>query len=481
MKKYNILIALLLLIGFNSCDDKLELEPHQSVSYDAAFETTKDFEIGLLGAYSEMRDLGVYGGYDLMYADVAADNLIQSNTGRLTLSTIQDWSWSSSHYYPASFWADTYDAINVVNGVLDQIEGFSYEETDEEFMNQIEGEALAVRALLHLNLVRYFGKTYNKADADDLGVPYMKESIVSSPARETVQSNYQDIRSDLESALTLMSESYDANKPQRITIQAVNAILARMYMDMHMFGDAADAAVAAIDGEEPVSGADFAAIWTDESNDGVLFKVAITEKDGQEIGNEFSQTGPDGTKSEYVVDFDLYSKFQSTDIRFSEYIETSGFEGFMYNNVSKYFGRPGATATPNLVDAKVIRLAEMYLTAAEAYYKDGNEADAIIYLDDLREKRYSDYTPSTETGDALLQKIYLERRLELAFEGDRFFFLKRTNQPVERVDLGTQNDDGVRPYPVLTLTDDDHRWQLPIPLDELNANTNEGMTQNPGY
>jgi len=102
-------------------------------------------------------------------------------------------------------------------------------------------------------------------------------------------------------------------------------------------------------------------------------------------------------------------------------------------------------------------------------------------LNILRGQRYSPYTPGTETGTALLNAIYSERRLELAFENDRFWTLKRLGLPVNRSAFGP-NVDGTGTGPgasIVNLQSSDYRWQLPIPQSEINLNPN--MKQNPGY
>jgi hypothetical protein len=150
----------------------------------------------------------------------------------------------------------------------------------------------------------------------------------------------------------------------------------------------------------------------------------------------------------------------------------------LQNHIIKYAGRPGAVA--GVVDAKLLRTAEVLLNRAEAYQRSSNNTLALADLNLLRTNRYSSSTSLTLTGDALLAEILKERRLELAFEGDRFWDLKRRNLPVQRSATTGDRADGTGvKYIRTTLAVGDHRFQMPFPSSEINFNTK--FKQNPGY
>ena len=175
--------------------------------------------------------------------------------------------------------------------------------------------------------------------------------------------------------------------------------------------------------------------------------------------------------------------YQSNDIRKSTTISTGVYGSNTYNSVSKYFGR--ASVNANVVDGKYIRIEEVYLTRAEANYRLGNTTQALADLDAVRSQRYESFTSGNETGTALLNAIILERRLELAFEGDRFFTLKRLAMPIQRNPTKGAFADGSGTVPEagwVTLPVGDNRWQLPIPKDAYSANPSLTQAdQNPGY
>src|SRR5690606_31867740 len=104
---------------------------------------------------------------------------------------------------------------------------------------------------------------------------------------------------------------------------------------------------------------------------------------------------------------------------------------------------------------------EVYLNMAEAKFST-DQAGALAALNTLRARKYTGFTPGTETGQALLDAILLERRLELAFEGDRFFTLKRLGLGLQRSGYGHFSDGTGNPSAPQTISATDHRWQLPI-------------------
>jgi hypothetical protein len=119
------------------------------------------------------------------------------------------------------------------------------------------------------------------------------------------------------------------------------------------------------------------------------------------------------------------------------------------------------------------------LNKAEAQYELGLETEALATLDELRAQRFTGFTSPGESGQALEDAIQFERRVELCFEGHRFFDLKRRGESVERSDNGDIIDGSGTPAEVQTLAAGDFRFQFPIPVAEINANPN--MVQNPGY
>ena len=151
------------------------------------------------------------------------------------------------------------------------------------------------------------------------------------------------------------------------------------------------------------------------------------------------------------------------DVRRSLYELGTAGRGTAEIECTKFLGRSGQV---NLDNIPVIRVSEMYLNRAEALARSGNAAGALTDLNVIR-TRAGLPAATGLTGAALITEILKQRRLELAFEGHRFFDMKR---------LGL---DIVKAAPVQNLNFTDFRVLAPIPVREIQANAK--LKQNTGY
>ena len=125
------------------------------------------------------------------------------------------------------------------------------------------------------------------------------------------------------------------------------------------------------------------------------------------------------------------------------------------------------------------RTAEVYLNVAEAAYRTGNAVLANKLLNDLKRERYSAYVDVTLAGQALLDEIMLQRRLELAFENDRLYTFKRQGLAMQRTGEGPNIDGTGVASLIQNIAASDYRWQWPIPKGAIDVNPN--IQQNPSY
>lgn len=468
MKKY-ILLVLVLTIAITSCDNRLDTFPSSTVAAEESFRNEGDFTNAIRGGYLAMLNGSYYGGA-MQSRDVLTDNLIISREGRLSQQARYDWNYdqnSGSFHLTAS-----YAVIRNVNNILTNIDNL----TAGEFKNNVRAEALAMRALAHFDIIKYYGEipTQSSGSGATLGMPYITVADINDlPSRDlNVDEFYQKIVDDLTTAAGLINTS---NGVYQIGSDAVNGILANVYLHM---GKMEEAIIAANKVTTPVAPrSSFTGVWNDSTKDGVIFALRNDDNTAVGLGVPYSQTAG-GIKSEYVPDYAFYQLYESDDIRLTAYFETSLFGGLNYNHVTKWYSSVIATSLGN-VDAKIVRAAEVMLIKAEAYASLTQDGLALIALDAVRSKRYSGFSSGGETGQALKDAIQLERRLELAFEGSRFTDLKRFGLPVERSSFGHLADGSGVPADVLVLPAGDHHFNLPIPVAELNSNPN--MMQTTGY
>lgn len=476
MKKF--LYVLTLSAALASCKKtELDLTPFNQIETANAFKTQADVTLAVNGMYQGLRANNYVNGTWNIIADVLSDNLIVSSLGRQSLVPFHEWRYTADN--TLAFFQTGYIIVRRANAILENIDAFPA----GVFKDNTKGEALALRAMVYLDMVRVYSKTFENASATDSTMSYTTITDATIlPTKEPVRGFYQKIVADLNTALPLINASNGVGKLNKVV---VSGLLSRAYLYMGDLPNCITTSTAAL-GTSPVlpSIVDFPRVWTDETNNGVLFKVLNTTLDNVNAqGVNYFQIVGGLTRSEYVVEFNLRQLFLPTDIRTSTYIQTSLFNGVNQNHIVKYRNRVtgGTPGVAGVVDAKTLRTAEVLLNRAEAYQRSGNNSAALADLNLLKLNRYTGFVNIVGlTGAPLLAEILSERRLELAFESDRFWDLKRRNLPVLRdATYGDRADGTGVKYLFNTLSASDYRFLLPFPSSEINYNT--AFKQNPGY
>jgi starch-binding outer membrane protein, SusD/RagB family len=479
MKKIFLILSTILII-FTACDDMIDLNPYDGLTDEQLFSTPSGFTDAIRGAYAGFIADGLYGENTGIHIspEVMSDNVITKMDGRGTLRALYEYRISpSTESYGLYFRG--YRVISRANRIIDNI----YRLPESDFRDNIEGEALALRGLLHFEIARVYCKIPTQsADANtSMGIYYSKTYEPDKYYRRVdtnVASVYTEAIKDLEDAYALIGST---NPDGRLNKRAVAGLLSRVYLHAGNYTKTIEWAQEAITlGAAVTPRESFAGIWTDTYTTSVLFRIKILDPDKWRIGVPYNQVLTAGIRSEFVPDYSLYTLYQTSDIRTTTTMVTSQYGGVLYNHVTKYQQRPGSNST--VVDGKFLRAEEVFLNLAEALYNNSQESTALSYLNLLREQRYSGFVSPDEAGTALYDAIHLERRLELAFEGDRFFTLKRLGLNLSRGDFGDIFDgSGTKPV-VMSYAASNPRWQLPIPQAAIDNNplmTDED--QNPGY
>jgi hypothetical protein len=470
---YKIAFIFLFIGLLGSCEQNLDQLPFDEFATDNAYITAEDFENGLRGAYLNLTGAGLYGSSDagslLSAPDVLTDNVTLAQAGRFTKRYLHNYEYNANGTMRGNY-TDTYSLIYRANQILYYIEAF-----EGESKNNVIAEAKALRALAHFNLVTLFGKIpTQEGDANSsLGVAYVIEADPNiEPSRLTVGETYSLIVSDLEDALSKINNT---NPEGRMGKDAVRILLSRVYLYMGQWQNAIDASLGISANIAPRE--DMVGVWEDTNTSGLVFYIPNADPIlGNSIGVTWSQGSMTSLIPEYVVSKQLQDLFAEDDIRKEAYTFAGSSGNLQYNGIKKLFGRPGQSNGE--VDYKIFRVAEVYLNRAEAYFNLGDEGSARQALDVVRSNRYIT-PPSGESGTALRDAIRLERRLEFAFEYQRFFDLKRWNLPVQRTNAGDLADGSGTPSDILSLPVGSYKFQLPIAQESLDANPN--LQQNPGY
>ena len=456
------MLATVLLVSLASCKKSfLELNPPTSLTPEVALATEADLQVALRGAYAGLKSTALYGRSLMVIGDMMGDNTYQStlNTNRYTLFNNNTYTVTDGDV--SGLWNASYTVILRANNIINSPVAANAN------VNQIKGEAYAIRALAYYNLVRFFATPYTQ-DPAALGVPLVTTYDADlKPGRAKVSEVYALINADLTQAYTLMTKFTNSSQFSKY---AAKALQAKVYNTM---GDKTNAKTAALDvitnsGFTAVSAAAHAGYWSGVSfrTDKVetLFELsfdAVANNAFDALAYIYLQSGNYG---DMLCADDLYASFSATDARKSLYA-TGTRGGLASVFVNKY-----SSFTGDHSDTKVIRMAEMYLIAAEASYP-ANEADAIKYVNEVTSRRGA--TAIASTGAALLEDIITERRKELAFEGERYHDLQRLKRDVVR---GANYPASAR-----TIAFSNFRRIMPIPQGELDANPTIKTQQNPGW
>ena len=470
IKKIAVLCA---FAGFtlHACK-QLDLPPSDAIDATKAFRNVEDVNMGVLGAYAPMTTSVIEA------AAIVSDEVMLPTENTVSNTSSHRWLYNSSSGSVTSAFYEYYVTIDRANQVLAAIPDIPTDGSTQNLMKQYQGELLALRAYCHFELLRAYASSY---EPDGMGVPYMTEHAVIYPPRPTVQANYDAINADLQTAKGLIPDGFTDHT--RITKTAVSAIQARVALYAKQWDAAISYASEVIHAEPLAPKNDFAKIWTDESEAEVVWKLARVAGDSRIGAAFFRETGEIVL---YAPAFKLIDGFGTTaqredDIRFASYIKydpARGASGAKSAYLVNKYAQGIVPNAPGLTSVKLFRTGEMYLIRAEAALEKDNSAGITAATQDLnalRAARIYHYVNVTfPDKQTLINAILNERYKELAFEGHRFFDLKRRNLPVERWTQDAINTSGA-----VKLETTAAQYCFPIPEDELFVNKN--MDQNPHY
>jgi len=460
MKRISLYILGLVSLFFlaPSCEDMLKVEPRHAITIDVAVEDYAGLEALLLGAYQRFQSEGYYGKDMIVNPEILADNCeYGESSGRL----IGEYNNTPGSH--VNIWGTAYSALNRINLVMESCAISSA--TDEE-KAKIKAEALFLRALVHFDLARIYGRELNHINGGiNLAVPIATSSFNgldadAYPSRSTIEEVYNFVIADIQEAL--------ANLPATISNQgraskaAAYALLSRVYLYKEDWSNAITNADLALEASNlQVLNATDVDTYTTLFSAGVetIFEISIpsTETLGtNSLANIYTKEVGYG---DAAVNQFFVPLFQANDVR-STLIGTLSGRYYTYK-FNSYNG-------PSADDVPVFRVSELYLNKAEAYMELGQTDNAVASVNEVRTKRGLEaYTSATPD---LLNAILLERRLELAFEGHRFFDLKRKGLDIPKPRQGEENK---------ILQNSDYRVVAKIPTSDMDVNPN--LVQNPNY
>lgn len=496
-----IFFATLLLAGSVSC--RKSFLPSTQIDENSALTNEGDVETATIGTYALFKNAGyVRSGHFLM--EYPSDEIAQGQNSSDDLTRCYRYTHLVTGGHGNNFWSQAYLAASAANKIIRAVA-----DDASPSLLQLKGENFFIRAMLHFNLVRIFGRPYSQNAGENLGVPILNENLteeeIEKLPRSTVKQVYEFVVADLLKAEQLMtvdkSNSFASKK-------VAQALLARVYLYMENEPKAIEYASLVIGNSIPggkagtpynlLEGSDYQSYFrgVPESNKETIFGIRHMKTEdrgysaigsmyysGDATGNAqnqaFSGWGEIYASKKYV-DFlnqnpgDLRKSFVSpyTVSGVLQYNTKLTPNTPMYY-INKYNLQEGII---NLSSPVYLRLAEMYLIRAEANAKEGNNQFALDDVNALRTRaNVPTYAIGVITGSRTALDIVLEERwLELAFEGHRSYDLFRNGRSIVRDYPGSQVVNGNVNQTINASSD---RVVFFIPQTEIDKNSN--LQQNP--
>lgn len=446
----NSFLLLLALVFLTSCDRMLDLDPKENVDSDQIYKSVRYFEYGVVGVYNNL-----HLENSTLLGSIMADEckLSSENTGVDGYAVhLNRWTYSSDDEILHETWKDYYHALYKINTLLENKDRVPQEsEEDKEAMAILEGELKGLRAMVHFELHRIFGDSDAKK-GHALTIPYVTNTdLFQKPGKTPLADFYSLVWKDLEAAEEHLTNTH---APTRFSLDATYALAARVALYQKEYPQAITYATKVMTQYALATKEQYTALWRANQTAEVIFKLARNNEDDlrpNTLWYNFN-TG----KSLFYGSTKLIQSYAKEDVRFSLF-----FGEEQANQIAKYSGEGNEN---RISDLPVFRLAEVYLIRAEAYFRTGATALGIRDMQALLEARMGEEITITELDESV---ILTERFKELAFEGHRYFDLKRLGQPLERntEDLAAATDSK-------QLLFGSPLYQLPIPLKEVQSNPN---------
>lgn len=490
----------ILAASLSSCvNDWLDVAPSDGTDADAALTSSSDLAAARTGMYAALKGnsnlVDYYGQQFFVYGDVHAGDDYQYNNigGSNRASFYYDMNYQTASEFSSSnvAWKSPYIVIGRANRIIAAAEGGALSDAAEAkaTIDQYAAEAKVLRALAHFDLVRIYGKPYTEDQGASLGVPLVTGVLKSNakPARSTVAEVYTQVVKDLTEAISSNALATET-EPGYVSVWGAKAILSRVYLNM---GDYANALSVA---EDIINSG--AALWTRDqykkawdastpNESEFLFRLNVAgSTDNNDLNGIGNLQQRDGYK-EMVATKKFVDMLTSDpeDVRNDMFLAATAPKEVATYGTNKVFlnklrGQGGNLRNVTIVP--IIRLSEVYLTAAECAFRNNDKTKAVEYLNDLVKNRTTTVASLATVDNITLDRILIERRKELIGEGQRYFDALRNNETITR--YTSEADKGwhkTLSKEAQSFNRDYFKAIAAIPQAEINANPN--IKQNTGY
>lgn len=481
-----------------SCEDYLTELPETAVAEEEAMVSLTDAEQVVLGIYSTFKNPSLYSGTMVEASEVQSDLFYAAIGFTNKYGNFYRWELRPNETVLLDIYGGLYQIVNRCNFFFDHkdaVEATLTKDEDKDLLKKYTADAAFMRAYAYHDLVRFFCKPYEPSTADtDLGVPlYMHYRVegktVEVLPRATMKECYEQMMKDL--ALAEELEPRKGTNTQFVTQGAILALKARLSLykqdwekaekyatdviDMKVSGQRIYELADAYYNDYTPSGAltnEYSMMMAYDSSDEIIWKIAFSNTDFTGcLGTFFMSINSGRYNPNYLPAEWLMTSFRDYDRRYELcFPQVATMHSGSTNVCSKYPGNPeiDGNAGPYYCNMpKLIRLAEIYLTRAEARCMQGKTTPACDDITKLLKSRVKNFGTFQCEQSQLLQNIQSERARELVAEGFRLTDLKRWHLGFERKPQpGTL--EGTR-YSSLKVSPDDALYVWPIPQHEITA------------
>lgn len=436
----NLLGILCIALLSVSCEKWLDVSPETEVKYDDLFSYKNGFKDQLTGIYTNLCAEELYGAhltFGMMDALGQQYTWTQATGNYYHLHRFE-YKEGSSEGVIAGIWNKMYNTIANVNILLQGIEEHHGILTEEE-EKIYEGEAYALRAFMHFDLLRLFGKSF-ASGAQEKAIPYVKKISKEVTPLSTVAEVIELALQDLEKAASLLEQApekagtattdFIGKREFHLNYYAVRALMARIYMYKNDKVNALKYAQEVIDSKKyPWVSSDFVTTSDRNSRDGIFMSECIWTLNNTKLGKlvdvYLKESKDNGnllvTSAEVRNEIFESNLYGGSDWRYIYY-----FEPYNTNFISSKLWQVSSTFNHR---QPLLRISEMYLIAAECA---GSTKEALEYVNKLRHhrgfKEGDDIQEEGMTAEKLQAIIGKEYRKEFIGEGQWFFYCKRTDK-----------------------------------------------------
>lgn len=483
-----VYILMFSFFGLVSCDDDLDVEPESEITTEYFYSTAEEIGFAVTAVYNALHNMT---DIEWMLTELRSDNTYMnvdsSSSSDITLRTLDRFEVLSTNEHITEYYRSAYSLISLANRVLANLDVIE----DQEVRDRYEGEVKFLRAHAYFNLVRLYGP-----------VPIVDRVITGEEGleldRAPEEEVYAFIENDLLRAAEVLPDGYNSDQTGRVTQWSAKGLVGKVYLTQHKDQEAINVLEEVVENSSHSLLNEYENVFdiNNEYNEEILFAVRY-QSGSVGLGGPFANFFAPVQSEDYVVTGGgdarnvptetMSDSYEEEDERKEPSMSDSWVGDGGIENFKKYikkFNSDFAAVDDAGNDWPVLRFADVLLMLAEAHNELGDRGTGLDYLNEVRERAGLEPYEASEVASYFDFKIALEeeRRVEFAFENQRWFDLVRTGRAVTVMNqhFNTEfqyNDPDDPESPVNPIEE----WQLLLPIPQYEIDLNPNIAQNIGY